>query len=114
MDGEDVSRLVAGAFLEHANIDIRIVDYRHLAAYFGGTIKQSYCIEFPIDKTSGHSSATATRHYANCLNDHRFMDSQQMYVQIGRQSMAPLVTAQWEPCRSTSITYFDHRDSNNY
>jgi hypothetical protein len=28
--------------------------------------------------------------------------------------MAPLVTAEWEPCRSTSITYFDRQDSNNY
>ncbi len=80
MDGEDVSRLVAGAFLEHANIDIGIADYRHLAAYFGGAIKQSYCTKFPIDETSGHSSATAARHYANCSNDHRFMDSQQMYT----------------------------------
>jgi hypothetical protein len=33
MDGEDVSRLVAGAFLEHANLDIGITDYRHLVAY---------------------------------------------------------------------------------
>jgi hypothetical protein len=80
MDGEDVSRLVAGAFLEHANLDIGITDYHHLAAYFGGAIKQSYCTKFPIDETSGHSSATAARHYANCLNDHRFMDSQQMYT----------------------------------
>jgi hypothetical protein len=80
MDGEDVSRLVAGAFLEHANLDIGIADYRHLATYFGGAIKQSYCTEFPIDETSGHSSATAARHYANCSNDHRFMDSQQMYT----------------------------------
>jgi len=82
MDGEDVSRLVAGAFLEHANIDIGIADYRHFAAYFGGAIKQSYCTEFPIDETSRHSSATAARHYANCSNDHRFMDSQQMYTYI--------------------------------
>ncbi len=36
--------------------------------------------EFPIDETSGHFSATAARHYANCSNDHRFMDSQQMYT----------------------------------
>jgi superfamily II DNA or RNA helicase len=80
MDGEDVSCLVAGAFLEHANLDIGIADYRHLVAYFGGAIKQSYCTKFPIDETSGHSSATAARHYANCSNDHRFMDSQQMYT----------------------------------
>jgi hypothetical protein len=39
MDGEDVSRLVAIAFLKYANIDIRIVDYRHLAAYFGDALK---------------------------------------------------------------------------
>jgi len=57
-----------------------IADYRHLAAYFGGAIKQSYCMEFPIDETSGHSSATAAQHYANCSNDHKFMDSQQMYT----------------------------------
>ncbi len=80
MDGEDVSRLVATAFLEYANLDLGIADYRHLAAYFGGAIKQSYCTEFPIDETSGHSSATAARHYAICSNDHRFMDSQQMYT----------------------------------
>jgi len=80
MDGEDVSRLVAIAFLEYANLDLGIADYRHLAAYFGGTIKQSYCMEFPIDETSGHSSATAARHYAICSNDHRFMDSQQIYT----------------------------------
>ncbi len=80
MDGGNVSRLVAGAFLEHANLDIGIANYRHLAAYFGDAIKQSYCTEFPIDETSGHSSTTAARHYANCFNDHRFMDSQQMYT----------------------------------
>jgi hypothetical protein len=115
MDGEDFSRLVAGAFLEHVNLDIGIVDYRHLAAYFGGAIKQNYCTEFPIDETSGHSFATAARHYANCLNDDKFMDSQtNVHIQIGRRSMAPLVTAEWEPCRSTSITYFDRQDSNNY
>ncbi|CAK9228751.1 unnamed protein product [Sphagnum troendelagicum] len=39
MDGEDVSRLVATAFLEYANLDLGIADYRHLAAYFGGAIK---------------------------------------------------------------------------
>jgi hypothetical protein len=80
MDGEDVSCLVAGAFLEHVNIDIGITDYRHFVAYFGCAIKQSYCTEFPIDETSRHSSAMAARHYANCSNDHRFMDSQQMYT----------------------------------
>jgi hypothetical protein len=80
MDGEDVSRLVATAFLEHANLDLGIADYRHLATYFGGAIKQSYCTEFPIDETSGHSSTTAARQYANCTNDHRFMDIQQMYT----------------------------------
>ncbi len=80
MNGEDVSRLVAIAFLEHANLDLGIADYRHLAAYFGGAIEQSYCTEFPIDETSGHSSTTAARQYANCSNDHRFMDSQQMYT----------------------------------
>jgi hypothetical protein len=79
MDGEDVSRLVATAFMEHANLDLGIADYRHLVAFFGGAIKQSYCMEFPIE-TSGHSSTTAARHYANCSNDHRFMDSQQMYT----------------------------------
>jgi hypothetical protein len=80
MDGEDVSRLVATAFLEHANLDLGIADYRHLAIYFGGAIKQSYCTEFPIDKTSGHSSTTTARQYANYSNDHIFMDNQQMYT----------------------------------
>jgi hypothetical protein len=61
MDGEDVSRLVAMAFLERANLDLGIADYRHLAAYFRGAIKQSYRTEFPIDQTSGHSSTTAAR-----------------------------------------------------
>jgi hypothetical protein len=80
MDDEDVSRLVATAFLEHANLDLGIADYRHLAAYFDDAIKQSYCTEFPIDKTLGHSSTTVARQYANCSNDHRFLDSQQMYM----------------------------------
>jgi hypothetical protein len=40
MDGGDVSSLVATTFLEHANLDLGIADYRHLAAYFGGSIKQ--------------------------------------------------------------------------
>jgi hypothetical protein len=80
MDGENVSSLVATAFLERANLNLGIADYHHLAAYFGGAIKQSYCTEFPIDETSGHSSTTAARQYANCSNDHRFMDSQQMYT----------------------------------
>ncbi|CAN5950579.1 unnamed protein product [Sphagnum jensenii] len=80
MDGEDVSRLVAMAFFEHTNLDLGMADYRHLAAYFGGAIKQSYCTKFPIDETSGHFSTTAARQYANCSNDHRFLDSQQMYT----------------------------------
>jgi hypothetical protein len=80
MDGEDVSRLVATAFLEYANLDLGIADYRHLVAFFGGAIKQNYCTKFPIDETSGHSSAKAARHYAICSNDHRFMDNQQMYT----------------------------------
>ncbi len=67
-------------FLEHANLNLGIADYRHLAAYFGDAIKQNYCMEFPIDKTLGHSSTTAARQYANCSNDHRFLDSQQMYT----------------------------------
>jgi hypothetical protein len=56
MDSEDVSRLVATAFLKHANLNLGIVDYRHLATYFGGAIKQSYCTEFPIDEISRHFS----------------------------------------------------------
>jgi hypothetical protein len=80
MDGEDVSHLVATAFLEYANLDLGSADYRHLVAFFGGAIKRSYWTEFPIDETSGYSSATTARHYANCSNDHRFMDSQQMYT----------------------------------
>jgi hypothetical protein len=80
MDGRDVSHLVAVAFLEYANLDLRIGDYRHLIVYLGDTIKQSYCTKFPIGETSGHFSTTTARHYANCSNDHRFMDSQQMYT----------------------------------
>jgi hypothetical protein len=80
MDGGDVSSLVATAFREHANLDLGMANYRHLVAYFDGSIKQSYYTEFPIDETSGHSAATAARHYANCSNDHRFMDDQQMYT----------------------------------
>jgi len=78
MDGEDVSRLVATVFVEYANLDLGIANYHHLAVYFSNAIKQSYCTEFPIDKTSGHSSSTAARQYANCSNDHRFMDNQKM------------------------------------
>jgi hypothetical protein len=55
MASENVSRLVAIAFLEYANLDLGITDYRHLITYFGDTIKQNYCMEFPIDKTSRHS-----------------------------------------------------------
>jgi hypothetical protein len=80
MEGGHVSRLVAVGFLEHANLDLGITDYCHLVAYFGDAIKQSYCTEFPIDETSRHSSTTTTRHYAICSNNHRFMDSQQMYT----------------------------------
>ncbi|CAK9208412.1 unnamed protein product [Sphagnum troendelagicum] len=42
IDGKDVSRLVAMAFLEHANLDLGMADYRHLAAYFGGAIKKNH------------------------------------------------------------------------
>jgi hypothetical protein len=56
MDGEDVSCLVTTTFLEYANLDLRIANY-HLVAYFSSAIKQSYGTEFPIDETSGHSSA---------------------------------------------------------
>jgi hypothetical protein len=78
MDGRDIARLVAAGFLDYANLDLGIANYRHLVAYFGGTVKQNYCTEFPIDETSEHSSATATRHYANCSNDHIFMGDQEM------------------------------------
>jgi hypothetical protein len=92
MDGEDVSHLVATAFLKHANLDLGIVDYHHMVAYFGGAIKQSYCTKFPIDETSGHSSTTATRQYANCSNDHRFMNSQQMYTyRLAAEAWHPLL-----------------------
>jgi len=37
-------------------------------------------MEFPIDETSGHSSTTGARQYANCSNDHRFLETQQMYT----------------------------------
>jgi hypothetical protein len=60
MDGGNVSHLGATTFLEYANFDLRIANYRHLVAYFGGAIKQNYCSEFPIDETLGHSSTTAT------------------------------------------------------
>lgn len=71
---------MATAFLVYANFDLGIIDYHHLVAYFGSTIKQIYCIEFPIDKTLRHSSTTVARHYVNCSTDHRFVDSQQMYT----------------------------------
>ncbi len=80
MNGKDVSHLVATVFLKHANFDLGIANYHHLATYFGGAIKQNYCTEFPIDETSRHSSTTAARQYANCSNDHRFLDSQEMYT----------------------------------
>jgi hypothetical protein len=106
MDGGNVSSLVAAMFLEHANLDLGIADYRHLAAYFGGAIKQSYCTKFRIDETLGYSSATAARRYANCSNDHMFMVHGQLAnvrIQIGHRSMALLVTTRREPCRSTSV-----------
>jgi hypothetical protein len=80
MDGQNVSHLVATAILEYANLDLKITNYHHLVANFGDTIKQSYCMEFLINETLGHSLATTARHYANSSNDHRFMDSQQMYT----------------------------------
>jgi hypothetical protein len=80
MGGQDVSHLVATAFLEYANLDIGIANHCHPIVYFGGAIKQSYCTKFPIDETLRHFSTTVTQHYANCSNDHRFMDIQQMYT----------------------------------
>jgi len=80
MDGQNVSHLVATVILEYANLDLRITNYHHLVTNFGDTIKQSYYTEFPINETLGHSLATIARHYANSSNDHRFMDSQQMYT----------------------------------
>jgi len=80
MDGQDVSCLVAITFLEYANIDLGIVDYHHIAAYFGSTIKQNYCTKFPIDETSRHSLTKDAQYYANHSNDHRIMDNQQMYT----------------------------------
>jgi len=73
MDGQNVSHLVATTFLEYANLDLGIANYHHLIAYFSSAIKQSYCIEFPIDETSWHSSTMATQHYVNYSNDHRFI-----------------------------------------
>jgi hypothetical protein len=104
MDGEHVSRLVAMAFLEHANLDLGMADYRHLAAYFGGAIKQSYCTEFPIDETSGHSSTTAARQYANCSNNHRFLDNQQMYMyRLAAEAWHRLLQLDRSPVRSPPI-----------
>jgi hypothetical protein len=60
MDGQNVSHLVAIAFLEYANLDLRIIDCHHLVAYFGGAIKQSYYMEFPNDDTSWHYLAMTT------------------------------------------------------
>jgi hypothetical protein len=42
MGGQDVSCLAAITFLEYANLDLGIVNYHHLAAYFGDTIKHNY------------------------------------------------------------------------
>jgi len=78
MDGRHFSRLVAARSFEYANFDLGIVNYRHLVAYFGNTIKQSYCMKFPIDETSEHFSVTAAQHYANYSNDHKFMGDQEM------------------------------------
>jgi hypothetical protein len=80
LDGQDVFHLLAIASFEYANLDLGITNYRHIVVYFGDAIKWSYCMEFPIDKTLGHSSSIIAWHYANCLNDNRFMDTQQMYT----------------------------------
>jgi hypothetical protein len=71
---------VATAFFKYANLDLRIVDYRHLVAYLHDANKQIYCTEFPIDKNIRAFFSMATRHYANYSNDHRFMENQQMYT----------------------------------
>lgn len=54
MDGVEVLRLVTTAFAQHSNLDLGITNYRHVAAYFGHSIKKDYCIEFPIDETFDH------------------------------------------------------------
>jgi hypothetical protein len=36
--------------------------------------------KIPIDETSDHFSTTFAQHYANCLSDHRFMGTEQMYT----------------------------------
>ncbi len=54
MDGQDVSRLVANAFLEYANLDLGITDYCHLAAYFGDTMKNKViACNFPLMRYKG-------------------------------------------------------------
>jgi hypothetical protein len=52
----------------------------HPIVYFGNDVKLNYYTKFPIDNTLGHSSTTTTWHYANCSNDHKFMDTQQLYT----------------------------------
>jgi hypothetical protein len=39
MDGQNVSHLVAIAFLEYVNLDLGIADCCHLVVYFSGAIK---------------------------------------------------------------------------
>ncbi len=54
MDYQDVSRLVAIAFLEYANLDIGITYYHHRAIYFGGAMKNKIIAHnFPLMKHKG-------------------------------------------------------------
>jgi len=51
MDCQDVFYLVATAFLEYANINLGIINYHHLAIYFGDAMKNKVIARnFPLMK----------------------------------------------------------------
>jgi len=51
------------------NLDLSIVDYLHVAIFFGHAIKQNYCNNnIPIDETFGHNATMAEQHYAEVFD----------------------------------------------
>jgi len=79
MDGADVSCLVTNAFLQYVDLHFGILDYWHIAMFFGRAIKQDYYKNFPIDKIMKYVNGTTTWHYAIC-RDRRSMNGEKMYT----------------------------------
>lgn len=51
------------------NLDLNIVDYPHVAIFFGRAIKQNYYTSnLAIDETSRHNATMAEQHYAEVFD----------------------------------------------